>query len=124
MVIHDDAAATKKDIGMIMAEIGKLYDANERWKDELKTDLHHSMDVWKTELKDHFDYTVETIRIDSTKKNNELQGHFDVKYDGLKDHFDLTVENIRYDLVGANRDEIETIKDRVVRLEKHAGLGV
>ena len=30
--------------------------------------------------------------------------------------------NIRYDLVGANRDEIEVIKDRVKRLEDHTGL--
>lgn len=37
-------------------------------------------------------------------------------------HFDMTVETIRHDLVGANRDEIEVIKDRVTKLEKHTGL--
>lgn len=38
-----------------------------------------------------------------------------------KRHFDLTVETIRHDLLGANRDDIETIKDRIARLERHAG---
>ena len=37
-------------------------------------------------------------------------------------HFDLTVEAIRHDLQGVNRDEIETIKDRVTHLERHTGL--
>lgn len=37
-------------------------------------------------------------------------------------HFDLTVETIRHDLLGANRDDIETLKDRVGRLEHHTGL--
>ena len=40
----------------------------------------------------------------------------------IKLHFDVTVENIRHDLLGANRDEIEVIKDRVTRLEQHTGL--
>lgn len=43
--------------------------------------------------------------------------------DRIKRHFDLTVEAIRHDLLGANRDEIETLKDRIVRLERHTGLG-
>lgn len=98
MVTRDDAAATKKDIGLLMGEMGKMYDAMERWKNELKNS---------------FD-----------SKYDGLKNHFDSKYDRLKDYFDLTVENIRYDLVGANRDEIEMIKDRVGRLEKHAGLAV
>jgi KaiC/GvpD/RAD55 family RecA-like ATPase len=76
------APATKADIQLIMAELGKLYDANQRWKNE------------------------------------------------MKEHFDLTVENIRHDLEGANRDQIDVLKDRstdhqrrIVRLEKLAGLG-
>ncbi len=46
-------------------------------------------------------------------------------------HFDVTVEKIRHDLHGANRDEIEVLKDskadheqRIVHLEKHAGVAV
>jgi iron-sulfur cluster repair protein YtfE (RIC family) len=38
-----------------------------------------------------------------------------------KRHFDLTVETIRHDLLGANRDEIETLKDRITRVERHLG---
>jgi hypothetical protein len=57
----DKAPATKADIQLLMAEIGKLYDANERWKDELKG---------------HFDLTVENIRTDLTGANKDrLEGH-------------------------------------------------
>ena len=37
-------------------------------------------------------------------------------------HFDLTVETIRHDLLGANKDDIDVLKDRVTRLERHTGL--
>ncbi|MBI3331406.1 hypothetical protein HYZ99_00415 [Candidatus Peregrinibacteria bacterium] len=40
----------------------------------------------------------------------------------LKRHFDVTVETIRHDLLGANKDDIEVLKDRVTRLEDHTGL--
>jgi len=42
--------------------------------------------------------------------------------DEILRHFDLTVETIRHDLLGANHDEIENIKDRVKKLERHTGL--
>jgi hypothetical protein len=42
--------------------------------------------------------------------------------DRIKRHFDVTVEAIRHDLLGANRDEIEAIKDRIAPLEQHMGL--
>src|SRR5437588_7572139 len=45
--------ATKEDIQMLMEQIGRLYDANEHWKDEVIE-----------ETKRHFDLTVETIRHD------------------------------------------------------------
>ena len=32
---HDTSPATKADIEALMDSIGKLYDANERWKDEI-----------------------------------------------------------------------------------------
>ena len=79
------APATKLDIRMLMEEIGKLYDANKYWKDEM---IEH-MRNWK---------------------------------DDTKLYFDSAVENILHDLKGANRDEIEVIKDRVTRLERHTGL--
>ncbi len=37
-------------------------------------------------------------------------------------HFDVAVENIRHDLLGANRDDISNLKDRVTRLEVHTRL--
>ena len=48
----------------------------------------------------------------------------------MKRHFDVAVEDIRHDLEGANRDEIDILKDtkrdhekRITRLEQHVGVG-
>lgn len=52
-------SATKDDVAAIMSEFGKLYDANERWKDELKK---------------HFDLAVEIIRHDyKTAGRDEIE---------------------------------------------------
>ena len=79
--MDNQTPSTKADIAALMDSIGKLYDANECWKDEI-------------------------IR-----------------------HFDVTVENIRHDLEGANKDDIELLKDaknrraeRIQRLERHVGI--
>jgi hypothetical protein len=50
------APATKQDIQLLMTAIGKLYDANEQWKEELKH---------------HFDLTAETIRQDVQGANKD-----------------------------------------------------
>lgn len=36
--------------------------------------------------------------------------------------FHVIAEQIHHDAIGANRDEIEVVKDRVTRLERHTGL--
>lgn len=43
------APATKEDVRLLMESIGRLYDANERWKEEVK---------------EHFDVVVEQLRHD------------------------------------------------------------
>jgi hypothetical protein len=86
----DSSPATKADIkGFVEhvdATIKELYDANERWKDEILNEV--------------------------------------------KRHFDVAVEDIRHDLEGANRDEIDVLKDskrdhekRITRLEQNVGVG-
>lgn len=40
----------------------------------------------------------------------------------MKSYFDLALENAVYDIKGANKDKIENHEDRIIRLEKHAGL--
>ena len=56
-----DAPATKADIRMLMGEIGKLHDATERWKDEIKH---------------HFDLAVENIRVELVGANEgRIQSH-------------------------------------------------
>jgi predicted phage gp36 major capsid-like protein len=49
--------------------------------------------------------------------------------DEMKRHFDVAVEDIRHDLEGANRDEIDVLKDtkrdhekRITKLEHHVGV--
>ncbi len=49
--------------------------------------------------------------------------------DEILRHFDVVVENIRHDLAGANRDEIQSLKNghadhqrRITTLERHAGI--
>lgn len=40
----------------------------------------------------------------------------------MKHYFDVAVENIRVELAGANSDEIESIKNRIKRVEDRVGL--
>lgn len=91
----DDAPATKKDITMLMTEIGKLYEANERWKDEIL----ESSEQWKNEI---------------IMANEKWK-------DEIKAHFDFVAENIKYDFKGAFKDKVEQHEDRLVRLEEHVG---
>lgn len=86
------AAATKEGIVMIMGEIGKLYDASERWKNEIL----EANKEWKEERKRHVDFTVKHRRYDR-------QGAHRDDLEQIKD-------------TGKKNDQ------RITRLEKHAGL--
>jgi hypothetical protein len=87
-----DAPATKADVRMLMDEIGKLYDANKRWKDEVIREL-----------------------------DGRIDGKITASETRTKEHFDLAVENIRAELVGANKDRLENHEDRITRLEVRVG---
>lgn len=96
MADDQTAPATKADISMIMDELGRMYDAQERWKNELREEFHTDQERWKDEV---------------------------------MEHFDLVAENIREDFRGANREEIEVMKDmqkrdgkRITVLEQTVGL--
>jgi len=67
MSADSSAPATKADIRMLMDEIGRLYDANQRWKD----DILAANPRWKNEIIDHFDLLIENIRHDLTSANRE-----------------------------------------------------
>lgn len=88
----DTIPATKADIRLLMEEMARLYDANQRWKDEI---LEH---VAAAEIR-------------------------------TKEHFDVVAENLRHDYAGAfedklgqHTDTIERHEDRLLRLERRAGL--
>lgn len=57
---HSTTPATKADIGLIMNEIGKLYIANEQWKDEIITYVDNKAE----ETKRHFDVVAENLKHD------------------------------------------------------------
>ena len=48
--------------------------------------------------------------------------HIDRKAEEILRHFEVIAEQTRHEAMGANRDDIETIKDRVTPLESHCGL--
>jgi hypothetical protein len=85
------APATKQDIQMVMTALGKLYDANERRKDEIIGEVDGKIDA----------------KIVASEER-------------VKHHFDLAVETIRHDLKGANKDRLADHEDRIVRLEEHS----
>ena len=60
---------------MLMDELGKLYQANERWKDEILD----ANEKWKEELKQHFDVIAENIRHDLLKGalHDKIEQHDD-----------------------------------------------
>jgi hypothetical protein len=96
MVADSTAPATKEDIAMIMHEIGKLYDANERWKNELKDELRMDMSHWKTEIKDDL---------------NQMEHRMLV-----------LIELTRQDLIDAKDDSMENLNIRLKRVEVKVGI--
>jgi gas vesicle protein len=79
----NQAPATKADIQMLMDSIGNLYDANKRWKDELKQEMNEVNAHWKDELKEHFDLAVEHFHDEFNSAHREKISLLD---DRVKDH--------------------------------------
>ena len=86
-----------------MEELGKLYIANQQWKEEIKGE----MGKWKNEMKQ-----------DMQSWKQEIIHEFHV-----------VAEDIRHDALGANRDKVGVLSDRsekhekrIVKLEHHTGL--
>lgn len=92
----EQAVATKADIHALMEHIDgsikDLYDANERWKDEILK----ANERWKEEILRHFDVTVETIRHD--------------------------LEGAHRDDIQLLKDTHRRHEERLMRLERHVGL--
>jgi hypothetical protein len=71
MAIDSTAPATKDDIKILMDEIGKSYQASERWKNELSQKMEAKMEAWKEEIKGHFDLVAEQLRSDIVSATRE-----------------------------------------------------
>ena len=101
--------ATKADIEALMESIGNLYQAHERW-----------MNQHLTGQEEFRDEILKSVRRNRTESVDEM-----------KRHFDVVVEDIRHDLVGANRDEVVSLRNsrvdheqRLLRLERYIGFVV
>lgn len=93
MARHDQSApATKADIAAIMESIGRLHDANERWKDEIL----HATKRWKEDIIHHFDVALENAA-------HNLGGIFK-------------------DRTQQHHDDLGDLKRRVRAIESHLGL--
>lgn len=73
MATSDDATpATKADIKLLMDSIGKLYDANEKWKNEAIGETKRMKD----EIKSHTDLGIELLRADLLDaKKDRIENH-------------------------------------------------
>ncbi len=92
MVTDPTAPATKQDIALLMDTMGNLLIATEEWK----SGMLHDMEVWKDELKRHFDVVAE-------KLSHDLCG-------ALRDH------------TSVNANRFTAHDRRITRLERHTGL--
>lgn len=72
----DTSPATKADIKMLMDSIGKLYDANEKWKNELKA---------------HFDLQSELVRHDLLGAKGDRVANHEDRLQTLERHAGLAV---------------------------------
>jgi hypothetical protein len=93
--------ANKRDttalMDMLMETMGKLYDANARWKDEI----------------------LETMRSEHGKLKRELKHELKTE---LLHEFKIMEEAWRHDVLGVYRDEIKGIDGRLKRDEVHLSL--
>ena len=99
---NTQSPATKQDIAMLMEEIGKLYDANQRWKDEI---------IQKTVSKQEWRVELDALRLEMKAQNSKMF-----------DEFRLVAEDLRHELFGITKDRLEGHEERIVRLERHTKL--
>ncbi len=72
------SSATKDDIAAIMGELGKIYDANERWKDELKKHFDLAIEIIRHDLKTAGRDEIEMLK-DQLKDNRRRIGRLEVQ---------------------------------------------
>jgi predicted methyltransferase len=89
MTTDPNAPATKEDIRLLMDELGRLYAANERWKDDIIGQVDERI----------------------VASEERVTGYFDV-----------VAETIRHDFRGAFSDKLDQHEDRIIRVERQAGL--
>jgi hypothetical protein len=59
MTRDETAPATKQDIRLLMDEIGRLYAANERWKDEIIDQVDERIAASEERVTGHFEVVAE-----------------------------------------------------------------
>jgi hypothetical protein len=64
MLRGDKAPATKEDIRLLMEQIGRLYDAEAAWKQEILAALDMRLCLTEDRLRGHLDAAMETMSHD------------------------------------------------------------
>lgn len=83
----DQAAATKQDISMLMEQMGTLYDANERWKDEILD----ANEKWKDEIIHEFHLVAEDSKHDIGGVQNDRIAGVENRVTRLEQHTGMPV---------------------------------
>jgi hypothetical protein len=84
---NDASPATKADIKMLPGSIGKLYDANERWKNKLRDESKRT----KVEMKAHVDLKIELLRHDLLDARKDRVEKHEDRFMKLERHTGLAV---------------------------------
>ena len=114
------APATKADISAILKLLGEMQAAMAT-KSEL-SDFREETNARFNRMEERhyaFEIKVENRFEEMVEKWREEMNAWKEE---IKFHFDVTVENISHNLKSANREEIEVIKDNIVRLKRHTRL--
>ncbi|OGJ64413.1 hypothetical protein A3C37_01475 [Candidatus Peribacteria bacterium RIFCSPHIGHO2_02_FULL_53_20] len=103
-MVHDPTApATQEDVRL------------------LRVDLHGFVDNVLQQL-DGLYVVISDLRGETSDLRVGIDEKISASEDRMVQQFHVIAEQIHHDAIGANRDEIEVVKDRVTRLERHTGL--
>jgi hypothetical protein len=140
MVDPQQVPATKQDFLMVLEELKglrslisgseervmlfaerKMIEAEERTNDFFdrrlgKTDERNAREFENirgelSETEDRFENQMQSLRAQLAASEERM-----------KRHFDVAIEQAKFELLGAKKDDVEVLKDRVTRLERHTGL--
>lgn len=120
MVTDSAAPATKKDIALLMEQMGGYYDKTEGRMGNLEGSMG-KLEGRMGNLEGRMG-SLEGRMGNVEGRIVDLEERLESWKQEIKGHFDLIAENLLYDFRGAHRDDIENVKIRLTRVEKKVGI--